>query len=308
MPGANDLFGVCQPEGDEEQPRLVHMVVVLIHDDDLDIRGWVEPPQAVCAQGAPGTPPGMTIRLGMLPLSAPDPGPNALYYFRGRPPYSLALRETIAAKCGLAGTGRLLDVGCGPGVLGVELAPLVGEVVGLDPDVDMLAEAARHARQARVANVQWVEALAEQIPELDLGTFRLVTFGQSFHRTDRERVAEAVFDVLEPGGNIALVARTVEGRPEPAGPGLPKIPHEAIRSLVDKYLGPKPRSWTRVRRPRHGPMGGCPRPDSLRALPPDFRSRSARHSPRRRRRPRQLPVDVVCRPAPVRRPARPLRG
>ena len=242
MPGANDLFGVCQPEGDEEQPRLVHMVVVLIHDDDLDIRGWVEPPQAVCAQGAPGTPPGMTIRLGMLPLSAPDPGPNALYYLRGRPPYSLALRETIAAKCGLAGTGRLLDVGCGPGVLGVELAPLVGEVVGLDPDVDMLAEAARHARQARVANVQWVEALAEQIPELDLGTFRLVTFGQSFHRTDWERVAEAVFDVLEPGGNIALVAHTVEGRPEPAGPGLPKIPHEAIRSLVDKYLGPKPRA------------------------------------------------------------------
>ena len=38
------------------------------------------------------------------------------------------------------------------------------------------------------------------------------------------------------------MAHTVEGRPEPAGPGLPKIPHEAIRSLVDKYLGPKPRA------------------------------------------------------------------
>ncbi|MGH9097398.1 MAG: class I SAM-dependent methyltransferase, partial [Acidimicrobiales bacterium] len=162
---------------------------------------------------------------------------SATHYLRGRPLYSLALRDTIAEECDLDGTGRLLDVGCGPGVLAVLLAPLFGEVVGLDPDVDMLFEAARHASQARVANIEWVEALAEQIAELDLGKFRLVTFGQSFHRTDRERVAEAVFDVLEPGGNIALVAHTVEGRPEPPGPGLPKIPHDVIRSRVDKYLG-----------------------------------------------------------------------
>jgi len=167
---------------------------------------------------------------------------SATYYLRGRPPYSRALRETIAAECGLDGTGRLLDVGCGPGVLAVDLAPLVDQVVGLDPDADMLTEAARHARQARVANVRWVKALAEQIPELDLGTLRLVTFGQSFHRTDRERVAEAVFDALEPGGSIALMAHTVDGRPEPTGPGSPKIPHPAIRQLIDRYLGPRPRA------------------------------------------------------------------
>jgi hypothetical protein len=59
---------------------------------------------------------------------------------------------------------------------------------------------------------------------------------------DRERVAESVFDVLEPGGNIALVAHTVEGRQKPPGPVLPKIPHTAIRSLVEKYLGPRPRA------------------------------------------------------------------
>src|ERR1019366_5480734 len=121
-------------------------------------------------------------------------------------------------ECGLDGTGRLLDVGCGPGVLAVELAPLLDEVVGLDPDIDMLVAAARHAEQAKVANVQWVQALAEQIPELALGTFRLVTFGQSFHRTERERVAEAVYDLLEPGGSIVLVAHTIDGRPQPLGP------------------------------------------------------------------------------------------
>jgi SAM-dependent methyltransferase len=167
---------------------------------------------------------------------------SAPYYLRGRPPYSRALRDTVAAECGLDGTGRLLDVGCGPGVLAVEFAPLVDEAVGLDPDDDMLAQAVRHAERASVANVRWVRALAEQIPDLDLGRFRAVTFGQSFHRTDRERVAEAVYDMLEPGGSIVLVAHTVEGRPEPPRPPYPDIPHEAIRALIDRYLGPRQRS------------------------------------------------------------------
>jgi SAM-dependent methyltransferase len=167
---------------------------------------------------------------------------SAAYYLLGRPAYSLALRDTLTAECGLNGTGRLLDVGCGPGVLAVELAPLFDEVLGLDPDADMLNEAARHARQAQVADVQWIQAVAEQIQDLDLGTFRLVTFGQSFHRTDRERVAEAVYDLLGPGGNIVMVAHTTEGRPVPPGPGYPEIPHDAIRLLIDRYLGPRPRS------------------------------------------------------------------
>jgi len=123
------------------------------------------------------------------------------------------------------------------GVLAVELAPLVGEAVGLDPDADMLAEAARYAEREGVANIRWVQGLAEQIAELDLGPLRLVTFGQSFHRTDRERVAEAVYDLLEPGGSVALVAHTVDDRPEPPGPGQPRIPHNEIRSLIDRYLG-----------------------------------------------------------------------
>jgi len=191
-------------------------------------------------------------RVGIFEFMSSRTGPSsydptlykgsAPFYLRGRPPYSLALRETVAVECGLDGTGRLLDVGCGPGVLAVELAPLFQEAVGLDPDTDMLAEAARHAGRAQVTNIRWVQSLAEEILALDLGRFRLVTFGQSFHRTDRERVAEAVYDLLEPGGCIALVAPTVDGRPKPPGPGHPEIPHEAIQSLIDKYLGPQRRA------------------------------------------------------------------
>ena len=50
---------------------------------------------------------------------------------------------------------RLLDVGCGPGTLTVDLARLVapGEVVGIDVADAVVAEARRHALEAGVANV-----------------------------------------------------------------------------------------------------------------------------------------------------------
>ena len=40
---------------------------------------------------------------------------SAAYYAQGRPPYARALVPTLATALGLDGTGRLLDVGCGPG-------------------------------------------------------------------------------------------------------------------------------------------------------------------------------------------------
>jgi len=167
---------------------------------------------------------------------------SARYYAPGRPPYSRELVSTLTHEVGLDGTGRLLDAGCGPGILTVELAPSFEDAIGLDPDADMLAEGERRAHEAGIDNIRWVQAVAEAIQELGLGPCKLVTFGQSFQWTDRERVAEAVYDVLEPGGALALVVNTVEGRPEPEGPGYPPIPHDEIREIIRRYLGPRRRA------------------------------------------------------------------
>lgn len=164
---------------------------------------------------------------------------GAAYYIRGRPPYSRSLASTLATEVGLDGLGRLLDVGCGPGTLTIALADYFEEVIGLDPDAEMLAAA---GRAIAADNFRWVQALAEDIPNLNLGEFRLVTFGQSFHWTERERVAEGVFEILEPGGALALISHAHEGRPQPAGPEHPPIPHDAIRALIDRYLGPRRRA------------------------------------------------------------------
>lgn len=166
----------------------------------------------------------------------------AAYYARGRPPYSALLVSTLEAELGLAGSGRLLDVGCGPGILTIELAGSFDEAIGLDPDADMLAEGERRAHESGVENVRWVRAVAEDIPQLELGTFRLVTFGQSFQWTDRELVAEAVYDILETGGALALIVHAHEGRPRPSGPGYPSIPHDEILTVIESYLGPRRRA------------------------------------------------------------------
>ena len=171
----------------------------------------------------------------------------AAHYLRGRPPYARTLPEFLAREANLRGR-RALDVGCGPGTVAVDLAPHGREVVGLDPDGEMLAEAARHAERRGVSNVRWVFGRAEDLGALDLGRFALVTFAQSFHWTDREAVAEVVYDLLEPGGVLALIGHEVHGRPQPAGPGSPPIPHEAIKALLDRHLGAERRAghgaWT----------------------------------------------------------------
>jgi SAM-dependent methyltransferase len=161
----------------------------------------------------------------------------AAHYRYGRPAYSPQLEALLTRQAGLDGNGRLLDVGCGPGVLTVRLAPLFVQAVALDPDADMLTEGRRAAEELRVTNIQWVRGLAEDLPAAAPGPYRLVTFGQSFQWTDEQLVAEAVYDMLEPGGALALVVHTVSGRGRPPDPGVPPIPHEEITALVAKYLG-----------------------------------------------------------------------
>jgi SAM-dependent methyltransferase len=160
----------------------------------------------------------------------------AAHYRYGRPPYSPQLEDVLAEELGLDGSGRLLDGGCGPGILTVRLAHLFEAAVGLDPDPGMLAEGRRVAEERGIANIRWVQASAEDLPEAASGPYRLITFGQSFHWTDEARVAEMVYDMLEPGGALALIVHTVEGRPKPPSPGPPPIPHAEIEQLVEKHL------------------------------------------------------------------------
>ncbi|MCL7380300.1 class I SAM-dependent methyltransferase [Streptomyces sp. 35G-GA-8] len=173
---------------------------------------------------------------------------SAPYYPRGRLPYAPGLAELLAEVLLLDGRGRLLDVGCGPGTLALGLADLFGEVVGVDPDSGMIAEAGQQAEKAGVARkARWVRARAEELPA-GLGTFTVATFGQSFHWMDRDLVAATVKGMLRSAGAFVHISdlktetRAVDGLP------CPGVPYTAINDLVGQYLGPVRRAGRGVLR------------------------------------------------------------
>ena len=178
---------------------------------------------------------------------------SAPYYERGRPPYASGLTPALARVLALDGRGRLLDVGCGPGLITLPLAPLFAAAVGVAADPDMLAEGQRRAAEAGIANIRWVALRTEALPA-GLGAFRVATFAQSFHWMERERVAAIVLRKIEPGGAFVHVSDVKEAPPDAPDPQFPAPPSAASRALIRRYLGPIPRAGQGVL--RHGTPDG----------------------------------------------------
>jgi SAM-dependent methyltransferase len=167
---------------------------------------------------------------------------SATYYVQGRAAYPDALIDAIATALDLDGTGRLLDIGCGPGSLTLPLASRFAEAVGVDADADMLVQGQRTAEKAGIGNVTWRQLRAEELPA-DLGTFRAITFAQSFHWMDRTLVAATAHDMLDAGGACVHVhATTHQGIDTDAELPHPQPPRAPITALVRRFLGPAPRA------------------------------------------------------------------
>src|SRR5262245_27312999 len=62
----------------------------------------------------------------------------ASHYVAGRPVYAPRLIRHVAGLTGLTARDRVLDLGCGPGMLAGAFAPLAGQVVAMDPEPEML--------------------------------------------------------------------------------------------------------------------------------------------------------------------------
>lgn len=159
---------------------------------------------------------------------------TAPHYTKGRLPYAPGMADALAEAMGLDGAGRLLDVGCGPGIVATVLADRFAEVVGVDADAGMIAEAER-LRLPVVA--RWVCLRAEELPA-GLGVFRAITFGASFHWMDRPRVAAIVKDMLDPRFDSAVVqVGTWNVVPLP----------EVVEDLRVRYLGADRRAGQSIR-------------------------------------------------------------
>ena len=162
---------------------------------------------------------------------------SARYYAIGRVNYPTELAEALATALELDGSGRLLDMGCGPGNFTLLIAPWFDQATGVDADQDMLAEAERRAKEARIGNLQWRQLRAEELPG-GLGRYRVISFAQSFHWMDQTMVARTALSMLEPHGACVHVhATTHRGVDSDAVLPHPQPPRLAIEELIERYLG-----------------------------------------------------------------------
>jgi SAM-dependent methyltransferase len=135
-------------------------------------------------------------------------------YARYREPYPPAFFSTVAERLALRRDMRLLDAGCGPGLLAIGFAPYVGACVGVDPEPGMIPAARAAANHAGV-QLQLIEGRLEDLPE-NLGNFDLVTIGRALHWMDPEATLRVLDRVLAEGGALVTCgARPLKGEANP---------------------------------------------------------------------------------------------
>lgn len=128
----------------------------------------------------------------------------AWYYARYRSRYPQALFDLLTELFQLDGTDRLLDLGCGAGLVAIPLSNQFAEVVAIDPDAEMLQAAEAEASETGVTNIRWLRDRAESVSDA-LGQFKLVTFGRSFHWMQREQLLETLHPLITDDGGIAIL-------------------------------------------------------------------------------------------------------
>lgn len=195
---------------------------------------------------------------------------TASYYVRYRLPYPSQLIDDLRNRTALSGSGRLLDLGCGPGRVALALAPYFREVLAVDLDPEMVDTGRREAERRGQGNLIWHVGRVEELaaPRAD---FDMITMGEAFHRFDQPLVLRRARSWLAPGGFlVTLGAGAVwEGRapwqvllkevllrwkPPGAATGHPSAPPPGIRfgrvmadaGFVDlgDFDFPVPHVWT----------------------------------------------------------------
>ena len=163
-------------------------------------------------------------------LFAGTAGAYAVY----RRPYPPPVVQHLVARCGLDGHGRLLDVGCGTGQVFQVMARYFENVLAIDPDPEMVVHARRAVADLGLDNVDVRQMRAEDLSAA-VAPLRAAIFGASFHWTDRPRVADMVYDLLEPNGCLAVLS--------PAGFHTGTTDWEAaIRAALARHLGSERRA------------------------------------------------------------------
>ena len=98
---------------------------------------------------------------------------------------------------------RILDIGCGGGILADAMARKGGDVLGIDLSTKALKVAQLHALEAQTKGVQYKEISAEALAAQQPGSFDVVTCMEMLeHVPDPSSIVKACATLVKPGGHV----------------------------------------------------------------------------------------------------------
>ncbi len=109
------------------------------------------------------------------------------------------------AEMGLAGK-KVLDVGCGGGILAESMARRGADVTGIDLGTENLKAASLHAEQSNLKDcLRYQHVPVESLAATHTGQFDVVTCMEMLeHVPDPSAIVQACYDLLAPGGVCVL--------------------------------------------------------------------------------------------------------
>lgn len=110
------------------------------------------------------------------------------------------IRKTIPLNPAI----KALDIGCGTGLVSLQLAPLVNKLTALDSSEKMLAELEKKAAALGLTNVSTLLVDLEHRP-IPGGPYDLIFSSMTFHHIKAPlKVLQKIFAALAPGGRVAV--------------------------------------------------------------------------------------------------------
>jgi ubiquinone/menaquinone biosynthesis C-methylase UbiE len=135
-----------------------------------------------------------------MPSSSPSFAKVADAYEAYRLGYTGLVWDHLARRCGLVEGADVVDLGCGTGLSSRPLIERGANVVGIEPDAEMLARA--ESTLGDRARFQLGRAEALPLPDASAD---LVVSAQAAHWFEEPEAGDEILRVLRPGGSVAYV-------------------------------------------------------------------------------------------------------
>lgn len=160
---------------------------------------------------------------------------TADHYAQYRLPYPAVLSDHIAHLArDHAAAPRMVDVGCGPGLVSLELAARGVDVIAVDPSAEMLAVGKAMARGRGLLGIDWREGTGENLTaQQGLNGISGAVIADAFHWMDRPVVLQDLDKVIAPGGFVAVLCSHAAGASRPWW-------HDVIAKVRARYVGTEP--------------------------------------------------------------------